>query len=917
MSPERRPSRWRPGPERERVAGEVDEEIELHLAMRTADMMREGLSEAEARAEALRRFGWNERTRAGLRAEAMKRERRMRTRGWLDGVAHDASEAVRTAFREPGLSGLIVVTLALGIGTNAAMFGLIDRLLLRGPAHVQQVEELFRLYLRAPSRTGDISVRSGLGYASYTAFRDGTHSFDGVAAYAPATGTLGTGMSAESISMVAATADFFPALGVRAYRGRFPGAGDDRPPVGENVVVLGYDLWLRRYGADPNVLGTTLSLDDQIFTVIGVAPRAFTGVGLSPVDVWIPMSTYSHNVTDDWPVTWKAQWLRVIGRLTPGVTIAQAEDDATAAHRTAYAGDSDGVRRASVIVRPVRYDTRAREPLEVVVSRWLFGVATVVLLIACANVMNLLLARTMRRRRDLAVRLALGIGRGRLIRSLLIHSLTLTVTAGTVALVVVSFLGDEVRRLLLPEVGWSGPAVDTHTLAFTLLAVVSTAVLTSLVPALRAGRRNLTNELKTGPSQGGGRRSWLRGTLTLGQITLTFVLMIAAGLFARSLATVQSIDLGIEPDSVIAISARLGEPAAGEGTQAVDESQGVDPRTAALRRRTAFYAEAVERVRGIPGVAYAAVAVGTPFHSSFTMGLRVSGHDSIPQMEGGGPYIAAVTDGFFETTGLDLLEGRLITAADVSTADPVAVVNRTMANTLWPDGSIGECLYVTDFGEDAPCQRVVGVVEDAHRFGLREPPAMQYYIPKGQESGFGGALLLVRPTGRGYDPQLTRAIRAALFELEPSIAYVRVESLRDEIDPQVRPWQLGASLFSLFGGLALLIAAFGLYGVISYVVVDRTHEMGVRKALGASRIAVLSLVLRHGAGLVAVGIALGSGVALLVGGLIQPALFETSARDPAVFAAVAVVTVVVSALASVVPAWRASRIHPVISLQAD
>jgi predicted permease len=494
----------------------------------------------------------------------------------------------------------------------------------------------------------------------------------------------------------------------------------------------------------------------------------------------------------------------------------------------------------------------------------------------------------------------------------MLHGLVLAAGGGALALVIVGVVGPVARSVLLPDVAWTGSVVDLRVLLFTGVVALATGVLTSAVPAVRAGRRDLTNELRSGIREGGGQRSALRATLTLAQITLTFVLLTGAGLFARSLSSVRGLDLGIEPDRVLAVEARWADPPEVETGTSPDEAF-----QAGRQRRISFYSNALERVRAVPGVSSAAVAIGTPFESSFTIDLRASGHDSIPAMEGGGPYVAAVTDGYFETAGLELLEGRTFTMADRGGSEPVAIVNRTMARRLWPDGALGECLYMLTDRVDVSCSRIVGVVVDANRFGLTDPPAMQYYIPRGQEVGFGGELLLVRPAGPTDDPQLADALRAALLEVDPGLSWVGVDRLQERIDPQVRPWRLGATLFTLFGGLALLIAAIGLYSVMAYMVADRTHEMGVRMVLGADRRAVLGLVLRKSAVLVAGGLLIGTVLALTGSRFIQPALFETSATDPAVLAGVAVVTLVAAFLASVVPAWRAVRVDPVIALRTD
>jgi predicted permease len=319
-------------------------------------------------------------------------------------------------------------------------------------------------------------------------------------------------------------------------------------------------------------------------------------------------------------------------------------------------------------------------------------------------------------------------------------------------------------------------------------------------------------------------------------------------------------------------------------------------------------------VRTLPGVERAGVVVGTPFQSSMSIALRVPGRDSIPALPGGGPYIRAISDGYFATAGTRVLRGRDFTAADVSSAARVTIVNETMARTLWPNrDAIGECLLM----DTLPCSIVIGVVEDARRFALREEPAMQYYIPIGEERalGFGGRRMFVRP--RGDAATLREALRTEMLRLNPAIAFVTVESLQDSLDPQIRPWRLGATMFGVFGVLALLVAAIGLYSVISYLVTQRRHELGVRIALGAQIGNIVGLVMRYGVGLAVVGIVIGMVLAFNASRWIEPLLFETSPRNPMVFALVAAMLLAVALVASLVPAWRASRVDPIEALRTE
>jgi predicted permease len=388
------------------------------------------------------------------------------------------------------------------------------------------------------------------------------------------------------------------------------------------------------------------------------------------------------------------------------------------------------------------------------------------------------------------------------------------------------------------------------------------------------------------------------------QAALSVVLLVGAALFVRSLWNVYSLRLGLEPDRVLTMD--FDWPATSDISQVARQRE--------RQRQTAFFDAALARVRAMPGVERAAVVVGTPFQSSASIALRVPGRDSIPRMPGGGPYIRAVSDEYFVTAGTRVLRGRAFTAADVSSHARVAVVNETMARTLWPNAdAIGQCLLM----DTMPCSQVVGVVEDARRFALREEPAMQYYIPLGQERalGFGGRKMFIRRAGTGAG--LPEALRAEMLRLNPGIGFVTVQPLQESLDPQIRPWRLGATMFGLFGALALLVAAIGLYSVISYLVTQRTHELGVRIALGAQIGDIVGLVVRHGVGLALAGVAIGIVLAFNAARWIEPLLFETSPRNPWVFALVAVVLVIVAVLASVIPAWRASRTDPIEALRTE
>jgi putative ABC transport system permease protein len=810
-----------------------------------------------------------------------------------------------------------VLAIGVGVGANAAMFGILDRLLVRGPAHVQDASRVERFYYRAQvPGMGEFSGNT-LGYVAYTTLRDGTRAFAGVSGYSETDGVLGRGGAAEQITEGAATYDFFPLLGVHPTVGRFFDAAEDRPGAASRVAVLDYGLWRRRFAGDPGVLGHAVDIDGARYTVIGVAPAGFTGVETRRVDVWLPMSLRGAGMTpgsDEWRTSWDIQWMKIIGRLRPGVTRAQATADATRAFRLAYGGSEEPLKKAQIFVAPLHYEDDGQESLEVSVSRWLLGVSLIVLLVACANVANLLLARAVRHRQDIAVRLALGITRGRLAQLLLSQSLVLAFLGGLAALGLATLGGDLIRTTLLPDVAWTHAPVNGRVLLVAAGLALLTGLVTGLAPALQE-RRGLVDALRTGVREGGGRTSRARTALAVAQAALSTVLLVGAGLFVHSLWNARHMDLGLQPDRVLRVSADW--PRAELSAAARPAASPEDLRRRRRARSADFYGPALERARALSGVEAAAIAVGTPFRSSFQIRLRVAGRDSMPRLPGGGPYIQAVSNGYFRTVGLRLVRGRAFSAADVTDSARVAVINRTMATTLWPGRTaLGECLLLGQ-AEVPDCYRVIGVVENAHRYSLREKPAMQYYVPLGADGrlGFGGSALLVRP--RGDLASMVAPLRSELRALDPSLLWLEVEPLEASLAPELRPFRLGATLFGLFGLLALLLASLGLYSLVAYTVASRAHELGVRVALGARGSDVLRLVLRQGLLLAAAGLALGMVVALAAGGYVRDLLFQDSPRDPLVYGVVVLALLAAAALASFGPARRATRVDAMAALKAE
>jgi predicted permease len=817
---------------------------------------------------------------------------RIRIRQHVWGWVHDVRHAMRSVVREPGLSLAIVTTLAIGIGANAAVFGIVDRLLLSGPPHLIGADKVVRVYATSWSTIGGERTTDEMPYPLYEALRERSSGLREVAGFIQrGQQVLSEGDKpadeGDEIAVAGATASLFPMLGVQPLVGRFFLNGEDRPPTGELVAVLGESLWESRFGRDPDVLGRSVSIGRFRYRVVGIAPKGFTGPQFERVDAWVPLSSW--GAPNGYWTGWNSNWVQVVGRLPDGELAEHAAEGVQRVFDGAY--DQKGsLREARLQLLPIRYDALGRDALEARVSRWLQGVCLVLLLIACANVASLQLARAVSRERALAVHLALGSGRARLVRIAFARSLILALMSGVAALFVAHAGGLLLRKLLAPSIAWDAGPLDGRVLGFALLLALAAAIVGGVLPAFLTLRRNQA-ALRPAMARATARSRTL-ASLGTAQAAATMLLLVGAGLFAKSLANVLAIPLGMEPDRVFSVS-RVGG--------------------GSFAAPTPFYTEALKAVEGLPVVDAAAVAIGSPLASTYSVRLFVDGWDSIPPLPGGEPVISAVTPEYFRAVGTKIVSGRAFTPSD-GAGELVAIVNETMAKTLWPtDDPLQKCVRIRD--PEAPCARVVGVVEDVKRRTIQDLPAFQYYVPIGQERGISGSVLLVRP--RGEVDGAIAEIRAALGPIAGPSAYVRITPLAERLDPQIRPWRAGAILLSVLGALALGLAAFGVYGVVAYAVAQRTHEMGIRLALGARAGEVCTMVVREGLLLAMLGVGIGVGAALALARVAEPALFNTSPKDPTVITGAAVILIAAAAVAAIVPALKAARVDPLISLKGE
>jgi predicted permease len=883
------------------VNRDVDEEIHFHIEARAEELVRQGLPEREARERARAEYGDIEQSRRELAYVDRRRLGLERREEILMTFVEDLTYAVRSLVRRPALLAVTVVTLGIGIAANVIMFGVVDQLLLRPPAHVTDPGLVRRINFREmygkEENIGPVTT-----YPVVTALRANTTAFTELAAFGfPSEFSLGTGPDATNVLGQLVSGNWFHLLGVRPALGRFFTGSDDRVPDGEPVAVLGYGAWQRLFAGDSSVIGRVLPLHGKTFTVVGVAPRGFAGTDRQRIDVWVPISAMGnetlgagwHNTANNW-------WVRILGRLRPDVTPEMAAGQATIAYRGLVREWKDKFRdsTASIVLSSI-ISTRTPKGIsaESKVSLWLMGVSAIVLLIACANVANLLIARTLERRREIAVRLALGVGRGRLARMLLTESAVLAFAGAAAALAISLGASRLVQDVLLPNIAWSESVIDARVLAFALAVSVLCILLAGLAPALQGLGTKVSEGLKASSRQIAGGRGGLRFALLLAQAALSVVLLVGAGLMVRSLNNIVSREVGIDRDRVLRVVVPLSR-------FGFDSAQVED-----------VYRRGVERLRAIPRVTNVGVARMTvPMGSASATSFEVPGVKR-PEFAGGGPYNSAVTSGFFATLGAPIVAGRDFTPAEERTPTRVLIVNEIVARAYWPNESpIGKCAM---FGRDSTCSEVVGVVRNVLQFSMIRDDRAIVYAPPSHPGVRGAAprAMLVRVSG---DPiTVIPAIRRELQALAPTMPYVQVKPYAELVAPQLQPWRLGATMFTLFGVIALVIATVGLYSVMAYWVAQRRHEIGVRMALGAQRADVVRLVALQSSRAVVAGLAVGGIVALVASRWITGMLYDTSARDPLVYGGAALALAVAAVVASIVPARRSTAVDPAQAIRAE
>jgi predicted permease len=880
----------------------VDEELAFHFATGVEELVARGFTLEEAHEEMKRRFGDVATVRSRLTTLDRERFAGERRRDWWSALGQDVRYAMRGLRRSPVFTIGVVVTLALGIGANAAVFTIIDRLLLRPPPYVTDAEHLRRVHVEMTLKDGRTQTRAPMSYPEFAAIRDGVKAFDHVMAFNyPWPVALGRGVDAPRVKLTGASGEYFTTLGVLPAAGRFFVPEDDDDAISRPAAVLGYGLWQSRFDGQPGVIGQEIILDGRAFVIVGVAPKGFSGADLDAPDVWVPLAPVMAGASGpDWRNHKTSFGLHLVGHLRPGSSAAQAAAQATAAIRPAYEGTfmaalPKSVRLGSVI--PGRRLDITDSGLSVAIR--LLGAAAMVLLIACANVANLLLTRALARRRELAVRLALGVGRARLVTQLLSESVLLAVLAGTGAFLVAVWGGSAFRALLMPQISWATSTVDLRVLAFTGLIALLTGFAAGLAPAVQMTSHDLTDSLKSGWRDPSRSRSIVRSGLLLVQAAFTVILLVGAGLFVRSMWNARAVDLGFTVDRTILAEIHFAKGAIGRADLDL------------------VYDRLVERVRRVPLVSQASVTTTAPFWTFSFARIAIPGYDSLPAGLRS-PLLNMVPPEFIPTMGIRLTAGRGITPDDRAGSELVTLVNAAFANAAWPgDSPLGRCIKIG--ADTAPCRAVVGVVADVGFQNLHDPAAPQYYVPLPQAKAFDSSnrYIVIRAADRADLREVAASVRAALKGAHGGMEGIDVRPFLDLVAPEIRPFRLGATMFGIFGALALLLAGVGLYAVISFGVARRTRELGIRAALGARAADVVGLVFGEGVRVTMIGIAIGIVLALALGRAVEALLFGTSPRDPIVMAVVAITLLVVAAVASAIPAWRAARVDPLVALRED
>lgn len=838
-------------------------------------------------------------------------------RGWLTGAREDTAFAWRQFRKTPGVTLLIVLTLAIGIGANVTMAAAIDRLLLRPPEFIRAPNRVVRLMMVTHETSGAPIVGTKANYPMLLDLRRGAPAFDQVAALAQWKLSAGTGVSARPVNATIVSASYFDLLGATPELGRAFGERDGFPrgtdAGGPALAVLSDRYWHEQYGGDPAEIGKKIAIGGATYTVTGVMPDGFTGADDEPPDVWLPMSVAVPAASTDISLDeGGGTWLSIIGRLGSSAAPADAERQALDAWSSELrASDGRGASQVRIVTAPLQRARGPDAPRYVRMTKWLTFVSALVLFLACVNVTSLLLARALERRSEIALRLAIGATSGRIARQLLMEAFLLALIAGVAGVSVAIGGGWMLHRLgVVPGVDASiSSIIDLRLLVLSTCVALMTAVLISLVPIRQALNSDLVTSLRRDAASLGGQKSRARSVLVAVQSALCIIMLATAGMFLHSLHEVRSIDLGVDVEHTVSLQVDLT-------TLAVPYWE-VD----------SIYAEIKRRLRTVSGVVRVTLAASDPHQTGRAVAIyRVVNGIKREYRDPGSsvvPMESAVDSGYFTTTGAAHLRGRDFSSHDTPTSQRVTILNAAMARLLFDkdDDPIGHCVYLPARSDvtNAPCYKVIGILDGFWQRDILNRNDLAVFVPLTQQVV---KYNLGRPTEvylsvRGDPATVANNARRAVQSIRSDLPLVRATTMGSLIDPQVQPWRVSAVLFSVFGVVALLIAVVGLYGVVRVTTTQRAPELAVRQALGARVHHLLLIVVGDAMRSVLAGMLAGLLVVLAVRTALRPVLYETSATDPLLLVAASAVLSLSALVAALVPLSVVLRSEPARVLRAE
>ena len=886
---------------RDRLAGsslsptrevEIVEELSQHLEDRYEQALSRGATEGEAYEAAL--FELKENGLLGLEIRGVERsvqqdpvpmgiERRANIIGDL---AQDLHYGLRMLVKNPSFTIVAVLALALGIGANSAIFSVVNTVLLR-PLPYKNPGRLVMLWEEATHLGFPKNTPSP---ANFIDWRAQNTVFEAMAAMVERSFNLTGVGEPERFDGRRVSANLFDLLGVQPQLGRAFRAEEDKP--GSRVVILSNGLWQHRFGGDPRVIGQAVSLNGESYTVIGVMPGSFQ-FPTRRDQLWVPLAFDAKEAASR-----GNHFLEVIARMKPGVTLQQAQAEmSTIAARLAQQYPEENLRVGSVVTALQEQVVGDIKPALLV----LLGAVGFVLLIACANVANLLLARAAARQKEIALRLALGAGRSRLTRQFLTESVLLAVIGGAVGLLL-SIAGLRVLKTFIPDTISQAQAIsiDAKVLVFTGLVALVTGIIFGLAPAMQVSHLDINDTLKEGgrDAAGGTRGNRIRALLVIGEIAVSFVLLMGAGLLINSFMHLRNLHPGFRANDLLTMKIPLSE------VKYPDKE-----------RRSPFYAEVLRRVQALPGVQSAAVAGNLPLtYDGDSMPIGIEGRTDPPPDQRPDVILRVVGPGYFSTMGIPLVRGRDFREQDKADSARVVIVSEKTARHFWPgENPIGKRLKPGSTNRNIPWIEIIGVVKDVRQNDFVSEPKMQMYMPYQQLNSFAPNALVVRTN---VEPlSLAGAVRNAIWAVDKDQPVSNLRSMDEIVSEAVARQRFSMLLLGIFAALAMVLAAVGIYGVMSYSIAQRTREIGLRIALGAQKSDVLKMILRQGLRFVAAGLAIGLAASFALTRVMASLLFGISATDPATFVSISLMLIAVALLASYIPAVRAMKIDPMLALR--